>query len=54
MENINLSAYYEKISSIRAKILTKHREQPSQVSQKYLKEDRSATNTLPSNHINAV
>jgi hypothetical protein len=28
MQGIDLSAYYDKISSIRAKILTKHREEP--------------------------
>lgn len=44
MENIDLSAYYDKISTIRAKILTKHREEPAEAAQKYIREDRSNIN----------
>lgn len=46
METINLSAYYDKISNIRAKILHKHREKPAEAVQKYLKDDPTVqTNT---------
>ena len=54
METINLSAYYNKISSIRAKILTKHREEPAELSQKYFKDDRTAPDILPNSHKNAL
>lgn len=43
MESINLSAYYDKISSIRTKILSKHRDDPAEAVQKYF-------NDYPSTH----
>ena len=41
MQNINLTSYYDKISSIRAKILTKHREPSVELAQKQFKQEIS-------------
>ena len=39
MENINLSAYYDKISDIRAKILSKHKDPSGGSKSKYEREE---------------
>lgn len=45
MENINLAAYYDKISDIRAKILSKHKEPTAGSMTKYDRDDISKGNT---------